>query len=437
MRGTGVILEDARVADERGPQTGPIRPRRSLRFLSPRSREPPGSHAHRERHAYDADVTVTCAGKRRHARQGASIRIGGSTHRSARECGSAGSEIKIWSAFPQLIPLRLHRPGMPSQILRSPRQYIAAMLRAVLSFRTRGGTPVKYVPTFAEDRWSVVRDFVVSAVADAAVSIAQPADRLIVVAAPFADWVINVNGYPAKTAVVFHPVIIRRYITRTDVTWSDTTRRTYRSALMRMSEVLVGEVPLEFAPTAPQNTAAPYDDLDLHLLESWATGQSTAARRRSAGVVLALCAGAGLKASELLQVRRRDIVADAEGVLVTVTAGARTVPLLARFETLLLNSIAEVEPEHWVFGSPKRVKHGISTLTTFLYDTDRGNEPDPVTTRMRNTWLITHLIARTDIRALMTAAGVTKFEHLDQLVAHVPALDTDSYRSQLRAEVAR
>ncbi len=37
----------------------------------------------------------------------------------------------------------------------------------------------------------------------------------------------------------------------------------------------------------------------------------------------------------------------------------------------------------------------------------------------------------------MTAAGVTKFEHLDQLVAHVPALDTDSYRSQLRAEVAR
>ncbi|WP_156794768.1 hypothetical protein [Curtobacterium sp. BH-2-1-1] len=326
---------------------------------------------------------------------------------------------------------------MPSQMLRSPRQYIAAMLRVLLSFLARGGTPVKYVPTFAADRWGVVRDFVVSAVAEAAAPIAQPADRLIVVAAPFVDWVVNVNGYPAKTAVVFHPVIIRRYITRTDVTWSDTTRRTYRSALMRMSEVLVGEVPLEFAPTTPQNTAAPYDDLDLHLLESWATGQSTTARRRSAGVVLALCTGAGLKANELLQVRRQDILADAEGILVAVNAGARTVPLLARFETLLLNSIVEVEPEQWVFGSPKRVKHGISTLTTFLYDTDRGNEPDPVTTRMRNTWLITHLIARTDMRALMTAAGVTKFEHLDQLVAHVPALDAASYRRQLRTEAAR
>ena len=432
MRGTGVILEDARVADERGPQTGPIRPRRSLRFLSPQSRKPPGSHAHRQRHAYDADAA--CASKRRHARGDATVRMRGNPGRSARVCGSAGSEIKIWDAFPQLIPLRLHRPGMPSQILRSPRQYIAAMLRAILSFLTLGGTPVKYVPTFAEDRWSVIRDFVVSAVVEAAASIAQSADRLIVVAAPFVDWVVNVNGYPTKTAVVFHPVIIRRYTTRTDVTWSDTTRRTYRSALMRISEVLVGEVPLEFAPTTPQNTAAPYDDLDLHLLESWATGQSTAARRRSAGVVLALCTGAGLKANELLQVRRQDIVADADGVVVTVNAGARTVPLLARFETLLLNSIAEVEPEHWVFGSPKRVKHGISTLTTFLYDTDRGNEPDPVTTRMRNTWLITHLIVGTNMRGLMTVAGVTKFEHLDQLVAHVPAPDAASYRRQLRAE---
>ncbi|WP_175475743.1 hypothetical protein [Curtobacterium sp. MCBA15_016] len=326
---------------------------------------------------------------------------------------------------------------MPSQILRSPRQYVAAMLLAILSFLTRGGTPVKYVPNFAEDRWSVVRDFVVGAVAEAATSIAQPADRLIVVAAPFVDWVVNVNGYPTKTAVVFHPVIVRRYITRTDVTWSDTTRRTYRSALMRMSEILVGEVPLEFAPTTPQNTAAPYDDLDLHLLESWATGQSTAARRRSAGVTLALCTGAGLKANELLQVRRRDITIDTDGILVTVASTGRAVPLLARFEALLLDSITDVAAEDWVFGSAKRIKHGISTLTTFLYDTDRGNEPDPVTTRMRNTWLITHLIARTDMRALMTAAGVTKFEHLDQLVAHVPALDAASYRRQLRAEVTR
>lgn len=437
MRGRRVILEDARVADERGPQTGPIRPRRSLRFLSPRSRKPPGSHAHRQRHAYDADVTVARAGKRRHARGDATLRVYGNRGRTPWSCRCGGSEIRIWGPFPQLIPLRLHRPGMPSQILRSPRQYIAAMLRALLSFLARGGTPVKYVPTFAEDRWSAVRDFVVSAVAEAAASIAQPADRLIVVAAPFVDWVVNVNGYPTKSAVVFHPVIIRRYITRTDVTWSDTTRRTYRSALMRMSEALVGEVPLKFAPTTPQNTAAPYDDLDLHLLESWATGQSTAARRRSAGVVLALCTGAGLKANELLQVRRRDILADADGVLVTVNAGARTVPLLARFETLLLNSIAEIEPEHWVFGSPKRVKHGISTITTFLYDTDRGNEPDPVTTRMRNTWLITHLIAGTNMRALMTAAGVTKFEHLDQLVAHVPAPHASTYRRQLRAEAAR
>jgi integrase len=296
---------------------------------------------------------------------------------------------------------------------------------------------VTYVPTFAADRWEHIREFVVDAAATVAAATTHDADRLVVIAAPYADWVVNVNGYPATTKVVFHPVMVRRYISRDDLTWTATTRRTYRSLLMRMSEILVGDVPLQFAPTAPQSTAAPYTDLDLHLLESWARGQSTAARRRSAGTVLALCAGAGLKANEVLHVRRRDITVDDAGVLVSVTPTPRQVPVLARFEGLLLDSVTDVEPDQWVFGSAKRVKHGISTLTTFLYDTDRGNEPDPVSTRMRNTWLITHLIARTDMRSLMTAAGVTKFEHLDQLVAHVPTLDEDTFRRQLRAEVLR
>jgi hypothetical protein len=56
---------------------------------------------------------------------------------------------------------------------------------------------------------------------------------------------------------------------------------------------------------------------------------------------------------------------------------------------------------------------------------------------MRNTWLITHLTARTDLRTLMTAAGVTKFDNLDLLTAHVPALELAEYQRQLRAEVAR
>lgn len=320
-----------------------------------------------------------------------------------------------------LAVLHLHAEGVGAAPLR------------VLS----AGWPMTYQPTFPADQWAPIEAFVLDAARTVAAVTPLSVDRILVIAAPYVDWIVNVNGYPATTMVVFHPVMVRRYITRTDATWTDTTRRTYRSLLMRMSEALVGTVPLEFAATSPQNTAAPYTDLDLYLLESWATGQSTAARRRSAGVTLALCTGAGLKANELLQVRRRDITFDTDGILVTVASTGRAVPLLARFEALLLDSVADVTADHWVFGSPKRVKHGISTLTTFLYDTDRGNEPDPVTTRMRNTWLIAHLIARTDLRALMTAAGVTKFEHLDQLVAHVPALDVASYRRQLRAEVAR
>ncbi len=295
MRGTGVVFGGrAGRYERRGPQTGPIRPRRSLRFLSPRSREPPGSHAHRERHAYDADVTVAFASKRQHARADATVRAGGGPRRSTQVRGSLGSEIMIWTRSHSSSHCACIGRACLARSLRSPRS-TSPRCCALLSFLARGETPVKYVPNFAEDRWSVVRDFVVGAVAEAATSIAQPADRLIVVAAPFA------TGSSTSTDTRRRPPSCS-----TPSSSGDTSPDRRHLVGHHASHVPVGpdahvrgprrEVPLEFAPTAPpQNTAAPYDDLDLHLLESWATGQSTAARRRSAGVVLALCAGAGLK----------------------------------------------------------------------------------------------------------------------------------------------
>lgn len=322
---------------------------------------------------------------------------------------------------------------------------LAVLLTAAITLGSieavlRLGAPVSadYTPSFPKARWKTIKGLVLASAETVAEATTHTARRLTVVAAPFTDWVVNANGYPARVEVVFHPVMVRRYLSRTDVEWTDTTRRTYRSLLARMSEVLVpGQDAVPFAPTSPQEALAPYSALDLRLLEAWARGQATADRRRSAGTVLALCAGAGLKPNELLQVRRGDITIDAAGVLVTVTAKPRTVPVLARLENLLIDSIADVAPDQWVFGSPRRTKHGINTVNMFIRDTARSAEPDPVTTRMRNTWLVTQLTARTDLGTLMTAAGVTKFDNLDLLTAHVPALTSVEARQQLRAEVAR
>jgi integrase len=302
------------------------------------------------------------------------------------------------------------------------------------------GLPVStdYRPAFSTARWAVIEQLVTDAATWTSLATDYTERRLVAVAAPFADWVVNVSGYPVKDIVVFHPVMVRRYISRTDVTWTDTTRRSYRSVLMRISETVnTAPNPVPFAPTSTQQALAPYTPVELDLLEAWARGQATGGRRRSAGTVLALCAGAGLKPNELLQVRRRDIVIDEIGIQVIVTPKPRIVPVLARFENLLRDAITDIPDDVWVFGSPMRTRHGVNTVNMFIRDTQRSQEPDPVTTRMRNTWLITHLTARTDLRSLMAAAGVTKFDNLDLLTAYVPALEAGEFRRQLRAEVAR
>ncbi|WP_066516022.1 site-specific integrase [Curtobacterium ammoniigenes] len=291
----------------------------------------------------------------------------------------------------------------------------------------------RYRPNVADDRWAVIKDLVESAVETTAGACAYSSYDLTVCAAPFVDWVVNVNGYPPRIDLVFHPTLVRRYLTRTDVTWTDGTRRTYRSLLLRMSELLAPNTNIPFTPATPQATTAPYSALELDLLRSWAHGQATASRRRSASVVLALCAGAGLKSGEVLRVRRRDIRSDEGGVMVHVTEGTvRDVPLLSSWEHLLLHRIQDLAPDQWVFGAASRSKHGPNTLNNFLRTTDRGAEPDPNAPRMRNTWLITHLTAGTNIRALMQAAGLTKFDHLHQLLIHVRPPSQRKLRQELR-----
>lgn len=339
-------------------------------------------------------------------------------------------QVRCWEPAPLAADLERLGAAEPTRGLRQLVQALRPDVQAAF---------LRYRPLeLSSERWEKARPLAEDAVALIAPACRYLAARLLVVVTPFVDWMITVNGYPPYPRTLFHPAMIRRYITRDDVAWTASTRRTYRSLLMRISDALIPAAPdLVFPATAAQTTAAPYSDLDLHLLEAWARGQATAARRRSASAVLGLCAGAGLRAGEVLRVRRTDITVDTLGITVAAGEPARVVPVLRRFEPLLLDAIADIAADAWVFGSAARVKHGLNTLNTFLRDTARGQEPDPVTTRMRNTWIITHLTLRTDLRALMSAAGVTRFENLDQLTAHVPPLTPAVYRQQLRAEIAR
>jgi hypothetical protein len=60
-----------------------------------------------------------------------------------------------------------------------------------------------------------------------------------------------------------------------------------------------------------------------------------------------------------------------------------------------------------------------------------GGDVQPRADRMRATWLVWQLTERTNMRALMTAAGVSKFENLSRYLEFIPELDSRQYRRQL------
>jgi hypothetical protein len=117
-------------------------------------------------------------------------------------------------------------------------------------------------------------------------------------------------------------------------------------------------------------------------------------------------------------------------------SNARYVPLLARWEPWLRVAVTGLDAGDRVFGSPTRRNNSKNLVTAFIQQSVQPpGMPRPQTNRMRATWLVTHLTARTDMRALMTASGVGKFENLARLLQFVPKLDTVAYRQHLRREL--
>ncbi len=198
--------------------------------------------------------------------------------------------------------------------------------------------------------------------------------------------------------------------------------------LYRVQEILVPNPALPPSPALnKRSTVDPYTEDEVGLIRWWATGQNTELKIRKAMVMSALCLGAGLRAKEVIELRRADVQLDGAGIV--IHTAEREVPLLARWEATLTHVLEPLADADLVFGLPTR-KTTRNVLSGFVENTSGSLRPR--SDRMRATWIVTQLRARTDIRALMQAAGITKFENLIYYIQFIPELDTDEYRAALR-----
>jgi integrase len=294
-------------------------------------------------------------------------------------------------------------------------------------------TSSDYEPNLDLAVWIEVKQFALDAVADSADSTPYTAADLVAAASRLAAWTWQTAGLPLERSVVFRRDVVARFIAVGCLTLKPASRGNLRSQLLRMSEILLDprEVPRRLAALEPSEPAAPYSSAELISLRSWASTQSTPARRANAWVLLATGAGAGLAASEIGQLRVRDIAVDEGGVLLQIKGERpRFVPVLREWEQVLVDRTRTLEPERFAF----RENHGnyYPNLIANFIDRSQVVGVKPQSQRLRATWIVRHLDAATPVVPLMRAAGIESLEALTRYVRFVRERDGDEVRARLR-----
>ena len=250
--------------------------------------------------------------------------------------------------------------------------------------------------------------------------------------ADFAAWAHG-EGVPLLPRHLLDPEVIERYIAIGMAASRDSTRATRRAILRRVARRCSPAAPEPPRPIAYRRVRPPYTAADVEGLLGLAAAQPTPNRRRTLRAILHLGLGCGLASHDLAWVGGDDVSPLPDGgVQVRVSGGTRprAVVALAAHEDPLL-ALAEAAGQRLLIGGTLRGRRNVTRGP--LADVVGGEDlPRLEPARLRSTWLLTHLQARTPLPALMQAAGLSTVRPLEDLLHHWP-IDPEAARAALRA----
>jgi hypothetical protein len=289
------------------------------------------------------------------------------------------------------------------------------------------------VPATADHRneWVAVRPFILGLASRLETDGGSGAVRVVRVLARLAVWAVG-EGLALDAEVVLDPDTVERFVAVGLA--DDRSRATYRATLRRLGPLLTKKAPWEAkpAPVARRNVALPYPDRELEALRAAAVAQPTPGKVRAARALLALGAGAGLDGRWVAQVTAVD-VSERDGV-VLVRVGepvARVVPVLAAWEREVTD-LAETAGGDFLVGGRSTARNRAGALAASLVV---GNgRPHFSASRLRSTWLVTHLAIGTRLPELARAAGLQGVTVLSDLLPFLSTLDDDAILKMLRGD---
>lgn len=280
--------------------------------------------------------------------------------------------------------------------------------------------PVDSIPA---ELWGRLRP-VVSAAVDAA-EIASPAGALSAmrIAARYGAWADEQGRRLRDGALDLNTDDIQRFCALEGARLSSSSVSTVRSTLRRLSGTG------QRGPTPPgqamepisRHMTAPYSPEEMAGFRGCVSVQSTARRRRTLTVMLGLCAGAGLRVTEMMSVTADDLrykVNDPR--LCIIKLPDRTVPVLLEY----VDPLRDVARRHLTgpllgLGS-SRGKDPLAQARKGLEIPDRL--PALTMSRLRTTWMA-DVLRRVRISEFEVMAGTVSAKSLEAVAPHVPIRD--------------
>lgn len=294
-----------------------------------------------------------------------------------------------------------------------------------------------YISTFTpryldSDVWSEVADFVRRTVRlrYSEGRKVRDVERAMSALTTFAEWVL-ITGVTTADEAALTERVINSYTSHRKSEVEAPVAERERKLLRTLAGLANTVEKRTVATTATPST--PYSLLEQEEIRYWAQWQLTDHRARVARAIAALGLGCGLTSTEMAQVRERDVVVLADGLL-GVTLESRTIPVLAAWNDELAATLTEGPSEYLV--SPRSVLRDKSATAASLA---LCGPDSPSPQRMRATWLLAHVDASTNVFALMAAAGLSAPDFLRRLAtfaSFTPASE-QALTFRLSTEVAR
>jgi hypothetical protein len=296
--------------------------------------------------------------------------------------------------------------------------------------RDDGGWLASYRPMRIDSQtWVAVRPFVIACADRLGLEGGAGSIRVVRVLARLAAWAVG-EGLPLEAEVVLDPDTVERFVAVGLA--DDRSRATYRATLRRVGPLLTKKAPWEARPAtvARRTVALPYAPAELDGLRADVRDQPTAGRARAARALLALGAGAGLDGRWVARVAACDVTSRDGAVLVRVgEPAARIVPVLASWEDEVLD-LARSAGDEFLVGGRSAARNRPGSLAASIVVAH--GHPKLSASRLRSTWLVTHLAMGTRLPELARAAGLQGVTVLSDLLPFVSLLDQAEAVEMLR-----